>query len=92
MVTSNEKFNYIGSSNWTTVTCPMQRAFSSGTELPIKVGDTFNYKSGFRVYATASSLAPIASGQSTVGNYTIIDAANCLIASGVAAAIVSLMF
>ena len=92
MLSSNEKYTYTASSNWTTVTCPMQRAFSSGTELPIKVGDTFNYKSGFRVYASATALSPIASGQSAVGNYTIVDAASCLFVSGIAAAVASIMF
>ena len=61
MLTSNEQ--YISSvKNWTSIQCPMQRAFTSGTELPIKVGDSVVYRSGFKVFASATSTSVLNQG------------------------------
>jgi hypothetical protein len=50
MLTSNEQYRYSNITNWTSITCPMQRSFNSTTEPNIKVGDSIVYKSGFKVY------------------------------------------
>lgn len=55
MTTSNEVYKYDDLTGWSTVTCPSTRAFSSGSELELKVGDKLLYRSGFKVYQSGTS-------------------------------------
>ena len=91
MLTSNEQY-MTSVKNWNSIVCPSQRAFASSTELPIKVGDSIVYRSGFKVYASATSTSVLISGQSQPATYIVVDSASSLVATGIVAAIASLMF
>jgi hypothetical protein len=75
--------------NWARFNLQTYKDFNS--DPVVKVGDTVNYVSGWRWFATSAATIAATSGQSTVQTWRVVDNAVALTVSGVAA-IVALSF
>lgn len=65
-------------------TCTIFRKFESKySDIPLKVGQTFTWTSGFRVYFGMTAFLPIAKGHSFDLALVLIDGASALAASAV---------
>ena len=68
---------YTVSNGWTSFACSVLRFFNepAGTISQIKVGDTISFKSGFKMFSTASATSPTvqSSSNSTLLTWTVVD-------------------
>ena len=84
------------SNGWTSYACSAQRFFNepAGTIAQLKAGDTINFKSGFKMFstATATTATVTSATTSTLLSWTVVDSGSSLVLSLAASLLVALTF
>ena len=87
---------YTVSNGWTSYTCSALRFFNepAGTIAQIKAGDTVSFKSGFKMFATASAATATvqSASASNILTWTVVDGGSSLVLSLAAALVTTMMF